>query len=86
MKASCIFALSLTECVHPTIAGDTTAERCAVCQHYAGRLRGLGDIVERVTSATGVAALAAAVGCGGCAERRAALNAAVPFTDTAKKD
>jgi len=45
-------------------------------------MRGLGDIVAAVTEATGVSRVVHAVApdCG-CAKRRAALNAAVPFSD-----
>jgi hypothetical protein len=41
--------------------------------------------VHSVAVATGIDAVARKVGCGGCAQRRAALNAAVPFTDTDRK-
>ena len=54
---------------------------CARCEAYSGPLRGLGDVVEAVTVATGVKSVVKAVvgDCGGCAKRRAALNAAAPI-------
>lgn len=82
----CIFLGSYGVCAHPVIHGQTDDAKCALCPQYRGSKRGLGDVVHAVTVATGIEALAAAVGCGGCAKRRAALNAAVPFTDTAQKD
>ena len=36
-------------------------------------LRGLGDVIERVTSAIGIKP------CNGCKQRQAALNKAIPF-------
>lgn len=59
---------------------------CNACDRYDGPARGIGDVVANVAEATGVAAAARVVEkatgkpCG-CAERRAALNKAVPFTD-----
>jgi hypothetical protein len=49
---------------------------------YSGKPRGLGDVVAMAATVTGVAAVVDVVApnCG-CAERRAALNRAVPFTD-----
>lgn len=48
--------------------------------------RGLGDVIAKVTHATGidkvVKAVAGKKGCG-CAKRQAALNAAVPFAEQA---
>ena len=64
---------------------------CRICDRYVGPHRGIGDIVHAVAKVTGAAAAAriyeGATGspCG-CAERRAALNAAVPFPDEAKKE
>jgi hypothetical protein len=63
---------------------------CSVCDQYDGPARGVGDIVHKVAKATGIAKAAKAVEqvtgkpCG-CAERRAALNAAVPFSDEASR-
>lgn len=63
----------------------TDPANCARCEDYAGPMRGLGDAVHAVTKVTGISAAVKAVGgkaCGGCAERRAALNAALPLPDT----
>lgn len=68
--------------------GEATAERCMSCQHYSGPARGMGDILHRITSATGVAWAAAKVAeattgstdCG-CEQRRQALNRALPLVD-----
>jgi hypothetical protein len=82
---SCFFDRS-GRCLHPRVGGETTAERCGACVEYRGRLRGMGDVVAKVAEATGVATVARVVEkatgkpCG-CAERRAALNKALPFTD-----
>jgi hypothetical protein len=61
---------------------------CAKCQHYVGSPRGVGDVVHSLIEKTGAGAVVRAVAgdCGGCAARRAALNAALPFTDEARKD
>lgn len=72
-------------CGHPIVGGATNTERCASCSEYRGSARGLGDVVASVTRLTGVEAIAKRVGCGGCAKRQAALNAAVPFTDETEK-
>jgi hypothetical protein len=72
-------------CGHPIVGGATDEKRCALCPEYRGSLRGLGDVVASVTRATGVEAVAKLVGCGGCAKRQAALNAALPFTDESEK-
>jgi len=47
----------------------------------------LGDIIHTIAAVTGAQAVTNAVtrDCGGCAKRRAALNAAVPFTDRPKE-
>lgn len=82
---SCFFDRS-GRCLHPRVGGDATADRCGGCVEYRGRLRGLGDVVAKVAEVTGVASAARALEnatgkpCG-CAERRAALNKALPFTD-----
>ena len=60
-------------CAHAKRAGDATPSSCAGCPHYAGRARGLGDIVATAAKAVGIAP------CGGCQKRREALNKAVPF-------
>jgi hypothetical protein len=47
-------------------------------------MRGIGDVVHAVANASRITQL---VGdCGGCGARRAALNAALPFTDEQRKD
>lgn len=53
-------------------------------------MRGLGDAVHSALSAVGIAqamdAASKALGSDcGCAQRRAALNAAIPFTDESGK-
>jgi len=80
----CVHRFSLI-CASPRTDGVASDEKCASCSHYRGPMRGLGDIVAAVTEATGVARVVHAVApdCG-CAKRRAALNAAVPFSDQGK--
>jgi hypothetical protein len=58
-----------------------------ICDQYDGPPRGAGDVIYAITTATGIAKAVDTVtgGCGGCARRRAALNAAVPFTDEESK-
>lgn len=85
----CVFRIEV-RCVHPAIGGDADDLRCAVCPKYRGKMRGLGDAVHSALSAVGIAqavdAASKALGTGcGCSERRAALNAAVPFTDDSGK-
>jgi hypothetical protein len=66
----------------PLYGATPSAGVCRVCAHYDGPDRGLGDTVHRVARATGVARVVRAVkggDCGGCAERRRALNAARPY-------
>lgn len=84
----CVFRIVPTECKHPTHFGPTDDQRCAACDGYTGRMRGLGDAVHAITSATGIASVAnklAGGNCGGCAARRAAMNAALPFADEREK-
>lgn len=63
---------------------------CSMCEQYDGPPRGAGDILHKVAQATGIARAAKVVErvtgkpCG-CSQRRAALNAAVPFTDEANR-
>jgi len=86
---SCRWELNPLECSHPELYGPTDAQRCATCPKYLGRMRGAGDVVHAIAKATGVAAVAERVAggsCGGCAARRAALNAALPFSDTRGKE
>lgn len=78
----------VTRCIHardgicrhaklPRVA--VTVEGCAACPLYAGRHRGLGDVIHTVAQATGVARVVKAVGgdCG-CQKRREALNQKFP--------
>ena len=54
---------------------------CAVCPHYEGKARGLGDIVETVTRVTGIKRALRVIrpaGCG-CAQRRSEMNARFPL-------
>jgi len=66
--------------------GRPSAGVCAMCERYDGPARGAGDIVHRVAKATGIATVTKAVEratgkpCG-CAQRRAALNDALPLPD-----
>ena len=41
---------------------------CPTCEHYSGPSRGLGDQLKKVTDKAGIKP------CGGCMQRRAALN------------
>lgn len=61
---------------------------CGVCEHYDGPARGAGDVVHSVAKATGIAAVVHYVTDGNClcAQRRAALNAALPFTDSTEEE
>lgn len=62
--------------------GNPSAGVCAMCDSYEGPARGLGDLVNDAATVLRIKQL---VGdCCGCARRRAALNAAVPFTDEPK--
>jgi hypothetical protein len=79
----CTNALAL-----PLYGASPSAGVCRVCAHYDGPDRGLGDTVHRVARATGVSRVVhaiAGVDCG-CAQRRADLNAAVPFDDGSTKE
>ena len=53
--------------------GSPKKMECAGCMSYSGNIRGLGDIVAKVTEVTGIAALAKRSGCN-CGERRKKLN------------
>jgi hypothetical protein len=65
---------------------------CRICDHYDGPPRGAGDIVHTVAVALRIDAAADFVAqslglpdCG-CAQRRADINAAVPFDDGSTKE
>lgn len=74
-------------CSHAAILGATDDAKCATCARYRGRARGMGDVVHSALYAVGIGQVVEAVAGGdcGCQERRAALNAAMPFTDERKK-
>lgn len=74
-----------TNAVALPLYGDRPSQGvCGICAHYDGPARGLGDVVERAARITGVKRVVKAVEkvtgrkCG-CDERRAALNAEIPF-------
>jgi hypothetical protein len=73
-------------CTHPELGGLADEARCGACAKFLGSPRGAGDIVDMAARITGLARLVKAVEgvtkkpCG-CAARRAALNAAIPFAD-----
>jgi hypothetical protein len=79
----CVFRLS-QQCVHPVHRGATDDARCASCAAYAGPPRGVGDVIHRALDSTGIHKVLPP--CFGCTKRRAALNAAMPFTDEPRKD
>jgi hypothetical protein len=74
-------------CKHPLNFGASEAS-CASCIDKVDPITGAGDLIHAVTVVTGAKRVHHAVvgDCGGCAARRAALNAAMPFTDEARKD
>jgi len=83
----CRYLMAGTGCVHAKASKAFTGpQSCVDCKWYAGSHRGLGDVVASVVSAVGVDRIVGAVehltnrDCG-CGQRRAALNAAVPFVD-----
>jgi hypothetical protein len=70
-------------CTLDLFGGVPSLGVCSVCDKYDGPPRGAGDVIHAIASATGIEAVVnriAGDGCG-CAARRAALNAAVPFSD-----
>jgi len=80
--ARCTNALAL-----PLYGDQPSPGVCAICEHYDGPSRGLGDRVHIVARCTGIAAVARTVErvtgkpCG-CAERRRRLNEAVPLGES----
>lgn len=71
----------------PTFGPKPHANACRICSFYDGPPRGLGDCVHSIAEATGIARIVKAVAgddCG-CAQRRAALNAAVPLVDPSRE-
>lgn len=79
-----------TGCSLGLYGGRPSPGVCSICRSYDGPPRGVGDVVHAVARFTGAARVAKAVEsmtgkpCG-CSERRAALNAAVPFSDEAPR-
>ena len=75
-----------SRCTLGLYGGTPSPGVCAMCDQYCGPSRGAGDLVERAARITGFRILAQGIEgltgkpCG-CAERRAALNAAFPFAD-----
>jgi hypothetical protein len=81
MSNGCAFN-SDGQCRHAAVGGDATPSKCAACDHYAGRLRGMGDVFHVALSAVGIPSVVKAVaGDCNCGPRRAAMNAALPFAD-----
>ena len=83
----CRYLMTGTGCVHAKASRTFKGpESCVDCKWYAGSHRGLGDVVASVVSAVGVDRIVGAVehlakkDCG-CGQRRAAMNAAFPFSD-----
>ena len=63
----------------PTHGVAVAPNVCVQCAHYDGPARGLGDHVHTVLGTVGVHKIVR--NCGGCAARRAALNAAMPINN-----
>lgn len=72
----------------PTFNRHLLPTVCAGCTHYDGPPRGLGDTVHTVIEATGVGTVVRTVlgNCGGCAQRRQALNEKFPSSANAGID
>lgn len=88
-SADCVFRHG-TACSHVAIRAETDDLKCGACSRYRGRARGMGDVVHSALHAVGIGQLvehaAKTIGADcGCKERRAALNAAMPFTDEPKR-
>jgi hypothetical protein len=82
-RNACAFLIaSQRRCVHVAILRPVTPDDCAICPHYTGQARGLGDVVHSIALVTGIAAVVerSGVDCG-CAKRRATLNAVFPNPD-----
>ncbi len=79
---ACHSALAL-----PLYGAHPSAGICRVCPYYDGPSRGLGDVIHKVTTRTGIARAVKIVSnatgkpCG-CEERRRALNEQIPFKGT----
>ena len=76
-----------SDCMHPNIRSAVTPDRCALCKHYLGPMRGIGDAVRMLTRTTGIEAIAHKIdpNCR-CTERQAALNRMMPFADSSGKE
>ena len=87
---TCVFMHDGT-CTRGLHGGRPSRGVCSICDDYRGPLRGAGDIVAVVAQVTGTSLLTKTISeitgkpCG-CGERRAALNAAVPFPDKTAKE
>lgn len=57
--------------------GQPSPGVCWQCESYDGPVRGLGDVIDKATSATGIKRLASKRGCN-CHERRIKLNGTPP--------
>ena len=67
--------IKLAQCTHADgvcFGRRPTSRECAQCAQYEGPIRGAGDAVKLVTSALGIKT------CGGCQQRREALNRLLP--------
>jgi hypothetical protein len=83
--------LDANKCTHqdaPAFGRHTPPRVCAACPLYDGPPRGLGDTVHTVIEATGVGTVVRTVlgNCGGCAQRRQALNEKYPTSANAGID
>jgi hypothetical protein len=82
----CVFLIH-GKCINAAVSIAPSKEVCDRCAHYIGSPRGLGDVVHSVATTLRVDRVVDAIaGDCGCAQRRAALNAALPFTDEAPKE
>ncbi len=78
-------------CMNVNIGGNTSDAKCSLCDFYIGRPRGLGDIVHLAAKFSGASSAVKVMStisgkpCG-CKERRAAMNAALPFADKPPQD
>ncbi len=75
-------------CLLGLYGGEPSAGICRICDRYDGPPRGAGDVVHSVAQLTGVSAVVKRIvgdDCG-CSKRRAALNAAMPFSDERRQE
>jgi hypothetical protein len=71
-ELSVVNQVEKTKCGLGLFGGAPKLADCMSCDSYDGRVRGLGDMVAKATSAFGVKP------CGKCKERQRKLNKAVP--------